>query len=397
MTLDFQQIHEQVVKLGENAPRRQQELIQKKSDARLLLHSRADDLEALRSKVFDVVEHHDPNLRCALPVKEKLDAGFPLRPLTKPVTILAADGSQINPDRHAEVEYCLINVGAIQMRLGAPEPPQTYIDSSRLFYDEGLYTASGTITEGLLALKRDLEERKALVDIAAKSPPPVITFTDGPMELWGAKDSSGEEGKEYRKSLEEYKGVLSQLCKLQVTTAGYVDKPAADLVVRLLEVAATSENELEGIRNRRPFRGVRDRDLYERLLPPGERSAIFAIQSKSAEEYPGPLALHFFYLNVGREGRSSLARVEVPAWVVESPEMLEDLQAVLVEQCQALGNRRYPYLLHRAHEAARVSMEEQEEVKQMILFELRKRGVEVGEESAKQGAKDLPGRTRYEL
>ena len=397
MTLDFQQIHEQVVKLGENAPRRQQELIQKRDNARDLLHSRADDLEALRGKVFNVVAHYEPTLRCALPVKEKLDAGFPLLPLTKPVTILAADGSQINPDRHAEVEYCLINVGAIRMRLGAPEPPQIYIDSSRLFYDEGLYRTFGMITEGLLALKRDLEERKVLVDLAAQSQPPVITFTDGPMELWGAKDSRGEEGKEYRESLEEYKGVLSQLCKLQVTTAGYVDKPAADLVVRLLEVAATPENELESIRNHRPFRGVRDRDLYEHLLHPGERSAIFAIQSISAEEYPGPLALHFFYLNVGREGRSSLARVEVPAWVVESPEMLEDLQTVLVEQCRALGNRRYPYLLHRAHEAARVSMEEQEEVKQMILFELRKRGVEVGEESAKQSTKDLQGRTRYEL
>jgi len=75
--------------------------------------------------------------------------------------------------------------------------------------------------------------------------------------------------------------------------------------------------------------------------------------------------------------------------------MLDNLHAVLVHQCRMMGSRPYPYLLHRAHEAAVVSLQEKEQVTQMIALELRKRGVIVGEQSYKQAAKDSAARTRY--
>ncbi len=105
--------------------------------------------------------------------------------------------------------------------------------------------------------------------------------------------------------------------------------------------------------------------------------------------------MHFFYLDVGRPGRPSLARVEIPAWVAHNPEMLDHLHAALVDQCRILGARPYPYLLHRAHEVALVSMQEKEQVTQMIAAELRRRGVPVSERSNKQFIKDLPGPKRY--
>jgi len=151
---------------------------------------------------------------------------------------------------------------------------------------------------------------------------------------------------------------------------------------------------LAEIRKHHPLRGVTDINLYSRLLDVGERSPVFAIQSQSARQYTGKLALHFFYLNVGRPTHPWLARVEIPAWVAQNPIMLNDLQAVLVNQCQVMGARPYPYLLHRAHETALVSLDEQEQVTQMIVLELRRRGVTVGEKSYKQSNKDLPGRTR---
>jgi hypothetical protein len=73
--------------------------------------------------------------------------------------------------------------------------------------------------------------------------------------------------------------------------------------------------------------------------------------------------------------------------------MLDTLHAVLVSQCRILGSRPYPYLLHRAHEVALVSLDEKDQVISMIMQELRKRGVEVGEKSNKQANKDLGGRT----
>jgi len=219
----------------------------------------------------------------------------------------------------------------------------------------------------------------------------VITLTDGPMELWGAKDASGEGGREYRESLNQYLGVLTELCEMGVICAGYVDRPGADLVVRLLEVATAPDDQLASLWRYRPFRGVRDWDLYASLLAPGERSAVFAMQSKSAAYYTGALALHFFYLNIGRAGEGALARVEIPAWVATDERKLAILHAGLVQQCRSLGNQPYPYILHRAHETARVTLDEKEEVTRMILHELG----QAGGKSAKQSAKDLSGRMRY--
>jgi hypothetical protein len=397
MALDFQQVLEQVRRLGENAPLRQLQLKALRKEAGELLNNHASDYERMRQKVRQVVREIDPSLRCALPVgedlrpPEPLNRSFPLPPLPSSATILAADGSQINPDRHSEVEYCLINVGAIQMCLGSAEPPKITFDC-QLFYDEGLYTQNGTITEARLALLRDLSERKLLATLAEDIPAPVVTFTDGPIELWGSKDSDG--ASEFQRSLNEYLEVLGHLYSLKVITSGYVDKPSANLVVRTLEVMKTPGNELRDIRDRRPLRGVTDAHLFRDLLAPGERSAVFSIQSQSAKNYKGPMGLHFFYLNTGRPGHPWLARVEIPAWVAGNLEMLDRLHAVLVHQCQIMGTKPYPYLLHRAHETALVNLQEKEQVTQMITLELRRRGVEVGERSNKQSAKDLGGRTR---
>jgi hypothetical protein len=141
---------------------------------------------------------------------------------------------------------------------------------------------------------------------------------------------------------------------------------------------------------------VTDIELYGDVLQPGDRSAIFAVQSRSAKSYQDELRLHFFYLNVGRPGHPYLARVEIPAWVAESPSMLNNLHSVLVSQCNMIGAQGYPYILHRAHETAVVSLEDKEQVTQMIVHELVKHGVKVGGVSAKQYNKDISGkRTRY--
>jgi len=395
MPLDYQQIREQVIRLGKKAPARQQELLEKRRRARALLESHSRDLEALRGKVQEVVRYYDPTLRCALPVSEPLDAVFSSPPLPGPVTIIAADGSQITPDRHAEVEYGLINVGAICSRAGSSEAPRQTIESELLF-DEDLYTRSGRITDARLALLRDLKERTILADLAENAAPPLVTFTDGPMELWATREA-GVETTDFQNSLAGYLAALERLQQMGVVTAGYVDKPSANLVVRLLEVASLERSRLAEVRDAQPLRGVTDRHLFSDLLAPGERSVVFALQSQSASSYSGPLALHFFYLNVGREGNPTLARVEAPAWVVETDSMLDLLHAVLVDQCQKLGSRTYPYLLQRAHETARVALLEKEQVTQMVVQELRRRGVQVEAGSQKQASKDMEGRTRYKL
>jgi hypothetical protein len=304
-------------------------------------------------------------------------------------SLLAADGSQIIPSRHDEVEYGLINVGVIKMLYGMSVPPDITIQS-QLLYDDLLYTDPSMLAEARLTMQRDLEERRILARLAEGLSPPVITFTDGPIEFAGNHEFA--DAASFKELLEAYMKALGQLHEMNAVTAGYVDKPAANLVVRLLEVSSMSEAELRQRGKASPLRGVSDRRLYRDILRPGERSAVFGYQSWWAKHFQDKLALHFFYLNIGREGHPWLARVEIPAWVAADSTMLDDLHATLVSQCRSMGSRPYPYLLLRAHEAAVVTLEEKEQVTQMIVMELRRRGIEVGEKSYKQAGKDLGGR-----
>jgi NurA domain len=394
MSIDFQEVRSQVNKLGELAPQRARDIQELRKKALETLSNIATDVQVLRQKAQLIARSYDPNLRCALPADpnlrpvESLKAGYPLPILPQAATLLAADGSQISPDRNLEVQYGLINVGAIQMSMNDGQAPRLFV-KSRLLYDQDLQTLTGLMSDDEVALLRDLNERSILAELAEQAAHPVITFTDGPMELWGAKDVEG--ASPFTRQLSEYLQVLRRLEHLQVATAGYVDKPFANLVVRLLEVALLDQDRLKEIKEYYPLRGVTDLYLFRRLLQPGERSAVFALQSKSAANYRDALALHFFYLNVGRGG---LARVEIPAWVAGDPRLLDNLHAVLISQCQVMGSRPYPYLLHRAHETAVVTLQEKDQVTQMILVELRQRGVEVDQLSNKQGAKDASGSRR---
>ncbi len=391
MALDFLQVSQQVKLLGENAVLHQRDLTTKLEKAGELLTAHSADLNKVRQRVQGVIQNYDATLRCGVPVAEELNSHFPVPTIPDEVTIIAADGSQIFADRHAEVDYCLVNTGAIWMRYGVAEAPTTSIASQLIFAEqlEGM-------SDDRLALQRDLNERLKLLELATQAVPPVITLTDGPLELWTTTLEEGRVAGEFKKALARYLEVLQGLYELQVTTTGYVDKPGADLVVRLLEVAGANQSDLPQIRQYHPLKGVRDRELFKGILEPGERSAVFEIQSRSSEPYQKELRLHFFYLNVGRAGHPYLARVEIPAWVASNKTNLDALHAVLVSQCQMIGARGYPYLLHRAHETAVVSLEDKEQVTQMIMNELYKRGLEVAGASAKQYNKDLSGtRTRY--
>lgn len=396
MPIDYQQVYEKIQEIGKGARERKKTLEERRTKARELLDAYASQLDMLRAKV-DSAKAIDANLRCAYPLDENLASSFDVQPVSVIPTLIAADGSQINPDRHAAVQFGLINVGAITMKLNSGEAPEVSTESELLFGDD-LLPNGIPMSDGMVALKRDLAERIKLDELSKRTKGQVVTFTDGPIELWGAK---GEDANSYEDFIKKYLTILSRLQSRGVTTAGYVDKPSADLVVRLLEIATADvgrDNISTNLREYHPLRGVSDRWLYGEkdnpLLKPGHRSAVFKIQSSSDKRYTGVLTLHFFYLNVGTEGHPWPVRVEIPKWVVDDREKLDLLHGVLVEQCRMMGSRPYPYLLHRAHETAVVKHEEKQQIEQLLTMELRKHNEDVDDGSYKQSAKDLKGRTR---
>ncbi len=396
MPINYQQIHVRIKEIGAGARERKKTLDERRKKARDLLTAYASELDFLHSKV-DAAKQADANIRCAYPLDESLASSHPAPGEASDAVLIAADGSQINPDRHAPVQFGLVNVGAISMKLNSGETPEIFTESE-LLYGDDLLPNGIPMSDGMVALRRDLAERKKLDDLSKTFKGQVVTFTDGPIELWGAK---GEDANAYAEFIQKYLTTLSRLQTRGVITAGYVDKPSADLVVRLLEIASAPvgrDNISTNLRDYHPLRGVSDRWLFgerrDPLLGPGERSAVFGIQSSSEKNYKGALSLHFFYLNVGTDGHPWPVRVEIPKWVADDKTGLDLLHSVLVSQCRMMGSKPYPYLLHRAHETAVVKMEEKQQIEQLLTLELRHNNEEVDDGSYKQSAKDLQGRAR---
>jgi hypothetical protein len=382
MPVNYLNLKSQIQTLADHAVTRRTELANKLASAQALLHEHAADLPTLQRLVEEAVSQNK-GLRCAKPVSESLTAHVAAALPAPACTILAADGSQINPDPHGEVLYGLVNVGVLRMQPGSGLAPEVKTISELLF-DESLQGSSGLASEDLIALMRDVKEREILARMAQNETAPLITLTDGPLELY----HEPRQEKAFDQYFKSYLAALDDLALEKVITAGYVDRPRADLVVKLLELLVPDAA------NMRPFAGVTDLALYESLLQPGERSAVFKLQSSSAEAFTNKKALHFFYLNAGSDKNPALARVEVLLWVIEDEQAMTILQSTLVEQARQAGSRPYPYPLIRAHEIAVVKMDDHNQITELIERELLSRGLSPSLNSNKQSHKQHAPRGR---
>lgn len=389
MPINYTQLQQQVKQAGQSAMQREKDLQARLELALIQLQAAAADPDKLRERV-SAAARANPNLRSAVPGEETLNTVF-AAPQVKPGwVILAGDGSQINPSHHAAVAYGLINLGVLRYLPGSGETPQE-ITQTTLLFGEAVQTRNGMVSEEWIALQRDVQERRLLLELARKEWLPAVVLTDGGLEIFGEP----KQDKEFREAFAAYLDSIAGLCQGKAAVAGYVDKPMADLLVRLLEISLLADNRLDQAGKDRPLEGLTDALLLENLLPPGRRSAVMGVQSRSSQTFSNKgIDLTFFYLNVGREGHPAVARVEIPAPVAQKPDLIDQLQAVLLDQCRLMGSRPYPYVLHRAHEIAVVKLDEQEKVDDLLAAELRRQGLEPGWKSNKQAAKDLPGKMR---
>lgn len=331
----------------------------------------------------DRIADSEPNLRCARPLSEDFARGYPRPPGSGASALLAVDGSQVVPDRNDEVLFAIINIGVVLLVPGSGAAPQVSVETNLMYGDELLGVDGRALSEGDIALRRDSAERRALTQLAPEYQG-LLALTDGPLELWGAKDTS--DPRAFEIALEHYLSHLREVLRRGHSLAGYVDKPGANLVVRMLEVArmAGSSGNAPDVH---PFIGASDRWLFGRVLQPGERSAILIMQSSSRHRYTGDLEIHFFYLNTGTVSQPAIARVEIPTWMARDQHRLDSLHASLLDQCSQLGARPYPYILHRAHETARISVQEREQIRLRLLLELRNHGFQPESISGKSSAK----------
>lgn len=387
MPLDYTAIQNKLRSLTGQIGSRQKAEAEKAGRAAMLLDSLAGQNDRAREAILSAAALN-PNLRSAVPTGEDITAVFHAPPVTQPYTLLAADGSQVNPNRHDSIPFGVINIGVFRLDSTLQTPPREIVDTQLLDLDE-ITNEYGLVGEEVIALRRDLRERKKLADLSREIGGTVLALTDGPLELFRDPQGSPETQKEF----EQYIDVLRDLASLGTVTAGYVDRPGSDLVVRMLGLLDPHAED-SGQGGEKSLSPLSDAFLFRDRLPPQSRSAIFGIQSRSAQSFSGVTALHFFYLNTGISGKPSLARVEIPAWVADDPARVDLLHAVLLEQCALLGGMPYPYALHRSHEIALVTMLDKDQISQMISREMIAQGMTPPAPSNKQFAKNLAGRTR---
>lgn len=326
------------------------------------------------------------SLYCAKPTDESLLMVHSAPTPPERYTLSAADGSQIAPNRHRPFPFGIINVGLIKARHGTGAEPEIEIRSKLLDFDL-IYANDGTlIREDEVALERDVEERQALLDFCMSDELPALTLTDGPLSIF-----QGARPEEQQKEIQDKSNAINRVMEHRhIISAGYIDKPGSDMISRMLSLLNCPDDQLARYdESQRRWRGVSDaRLLLHLLIRPGERSAVFEAVTKNNQTSNPLTAIHFFYLNIGQE-EPYLVRVEFPAWVSHTPGMVDILHAVVYAETRVLDTHPYPYLLHRAHELAVVSLAEHEQVEEMLRQELSKEGLPVGMISNKEANKEL--------
>lgn len=391
MTLDYRQLYPKIQSLADQIEQGVARRHLRCEQAIQVLDRYAEAVEFLRERVGMAVAQEGKTLRCAKPLEPRLNATLSLPPIESRVNLAATDGSQILPDRHAELYFGMINLGGVILPHKMDAIPQE-ISQCEFWFAE-----SEDFKESLFNLRRDVLERRLLLEISLSLEAPVLALTDGPLELWMEYRTFDEERQELKNLLQSYFNTLRGFCEKGISLAGYVDRPESAYVVRLLELAIANTSDWQDLRHFRPFKGVSDADLFASLLQPGERSVIFHLQSPLQEHLPQESEICFFYLMVGNETNCGLARVDIPLWLARDPERVDQLHYILVAQCRQSGAHAYPYLLHRAHEVAVVHQEDREAIIRSLGTELQRRGFTSMQLSYKQALKNLPPRKKSHL
>lgn len=309
-------------------------------------------------------------------------------------TVLATDGSQIAPSHH-EIAYCyLINIGRIVLPYGQNRFP--LLDSlPEVFYrPEDLYVSRqwGIRTEEWMGYRRTVSEAIALAELGAmvkggamgkrdggdggdegvrkgreeatpplhpstlppphaSSHPPTLALTDGSLIYWFLEPLPTEARDRILIPILE---AWEQLRAARIPLVGYLSASRSGESLNFLRLPACPYEtpdcgkHCSDQRDRLPcqvLEPLKDAKLWAMQLEPGQRSPFWRSSANILEQY-GRHQIYFCYLHVGTE----VARIEVPAWVMEDSKLLDLALSITLAQVQK--GYGYPVSLAEAHNQA---------------------------------------------
>ena len=308
--------------------------------------------------------------------------------------VVSSDGSHIEVDRHLAVRCFLINVGVSALTYGdypnatLYSVPRLYAAQEDLVISEIATGRQQSIEGAVLGAKRAVAEVSILAEEASglDSNTPSIYLVDGSLVMMGLV-GHGYHDFVLRELIED--GFIKSMNHIRDFSenrsfglASYISMPAHSDVVNALNVTSCvypikdsnlrcdnssfSTNPCE-----KCISGVLDRDIFWKLLKPGERSSVFGVNSPVVENHYLGTGITFFYVNVGTEN----GRVEMPSWVSDNRSSLDLVHSLIVDQCER--GRGYPVALMEAHEQAVVGVSDRRNFVQLVEQVLHKKGSDV--------------------
>lgn len=376
MPLNLDGLYQRVEQMALALP--QVESPQRLADAQAVL--RQADPRALRQKLRQRKGGARIPWLVATPV-DSLSGVFALPPVPADFSAAAADGSSIPPDRHSPVRYSVLNIGYAVLTYGSAPAASLHAEGRFCFADDELYfDPQGKripIEEGRLGILMSVEEMVGLCAATQGVRPPVVAVRDGTLILWNLQSEDAALKGQY---LGRFLQALDRLRQAGTPVCSYISYPGGQDVLNSLRLllcdvqgggCARCPQENDGQRLCQFMGSLRDRQLFEGLLAPGQRSDLFESQSAILEEYKGH-RIRFFYLNVGGE----IARVEAPQWAIDDAAMLHLVHGVVYDQCRRSGQYPpYPAALIEAHEQAVISTADRETVERLVERALAEKGI----------------------
>jgi NurA domain len=366
MSLDISRLAGQMEAVSENAVARFREQADLAVLARRWLFEHAGEGEHLR--------HPARAIRgAAVPTGEALDAHFSLPDVPSVFTVIAADGSTIQPDPHAPVWYHLINIGSLVYRHGSGEAPLPHSETILGYTEADLYEDGQLVEGNLLDVRRDLAEITHLADLCSgqTEPAPILALVDGTLVLWVLEDR-------YQKwqpvKVAAYLDQLSRIQAKGAAIAAFTSRPRRSEVTRLLHLASVGGDTKRASEEPNPLERLPDRILFE-TLPAGARSALYGSPQAVNQQFyvSAGHGVQAFYVNLAQTDRPPvIARVEVPEWTAVDPQRLALVHAAIVAQARITGD--YPYALVRADELAFITSQEREALERMVAAAMLRAG-----------------------
>lgn len=311
-------------------------------------------------------------------------------PRPTPITVVAADGSQVYPDRHVEPTCYLLNISRIAFQYGTLERPLMESVPDFRYRREEVEALLGESIENpsadLVSALRDGQELEALLNTAVESRipgRPIVAMADGTLIRWmlGAVRNRDLE----ERLIAQYVAALDGFRAEGIPVCSYISMPGNTEVVNLLRLHLD-----EHVHPPEPevsLANLPDRRVFERVLQPGERSTVFESASKIQSAYGADNLIVYFYVCVPAGAGQEIGRVEIPAWVAKDRALLDLVHAVVISECEKGDG--YPMILSEAHERAVIRAHEK-----ALFYELIERQMDASglrhAGSRKQASKRRP-------